>query len=399
MFWLITLAMVLLVLVPVLRIVLSGTASDAKAADLDLQVYKDQLNEVDRDVARGLLSQADAGAAKTEVSRRILAADKRAAVEDAGQAAGRKISLVLSLGIAVLVFGGTFALYQRLGASAMPDQPLQARIAAAKASRPTQAEAEAQTPAITVDADENHLKLVAQLRAVMKDRPNDARGFRLLANHEARLANFAAARVAQQKVLDILDDATKEADYTDLAEIMIVAAGGYVSLQAEDALAKAMRLNPKSPKARYYSGLTLAQNGRADVAYRMWQALLEEGPEDAPWVQLIHDQIGLVARAAGIEIVDPNAPGPSSEDVKNAQSMSDEDRQAMIRSMVAGLADRLGTDGGGADEWARLIRAYGVLGETEKAASAWTTAQSFFTDNTAALALLREAAQTANVAQ
>ncbi len=401
MFWLVAVGLVILALVPLARVLLARDPSAVKSADLDLQVYKDQLAEVERDVTRGVVGEADAEAARIEVSRRILAADKRAQGEVAAGAAGRVATLV-GLGLVGLVLAGSLTLYARIGALGVPDQPLAARIAAAqaeRANRPDQEMAEAATPPVTVEADADYTELVAQLREVLKTRPDDAQGFRLLADHEARLGNFTDARIAQQRVLTIVGDAAAEADYTDLAEIMVLAAGGYVSPQAEDALARAVRLNPKSHRARYYSGLALAQNGRSDIAYRMWEGLLEEGPPNAPWIPLIQAQIGAVAQAAGITVTDENAPGPTAEDIENAQELSGEDRQKMIQGMVAGLADRLATEGGTPNEWARLIRAYGVLGETGQASAIWTEAQAVFEGNDEALAMLREAAQAAEVAQ
>ena len=401
MFWLVALAMVLLALALVARVLLRPDTTALKAADLDLLVYKDQLAEVERDVARGVLGAADAEAARTEVARRILAADKRAQVESAPQGAGRRATLA-GLALVAVVIVASVGLYYRLGLPGMEDQPLAARLEAAKAlrdNRPDQETAEAAAPPVAVQVAADYAELVAQLRAVLKTRPDDADGHRLLANHEARLGNFIAARQAQQRVLAIEGEAAREADYTDLAEIMVLAAGGYVSPQAENALARAIRLNPKSPRARYYSGLTLAQNGRPDIAYAMWAGLLEEGPDDAPWVPLIRAQIGPVARAAGISVANQDAPGPTAQDVENAQDLSADERQEMIRGMVVGLAGRLAGEGGTAGEWARLIRAYGVLGETGKASATWNEAQGVFAQNADALALLREAAQAAEVSQ
>ena len=186
-------------------------------------------------------------------------------------------------------------------------------------------------------------------------------------------------------------------DFTDLGEIMIMAAGGYVSPEAEQALVQALNRNPRDPRARYYSGLALAQTGRADVAYRMWSGLLEEGPPDAPWIPLIQSQIGQVARAAGIPMTDPLLTGPSTQDIENAQDLSPGERQEMIRNMVSGLADRLATEGGSPVEWARLIRAYGVLGETGKANAIWQEAQAVFGDKPDAMNVLREAARAAEI--
>ncbi|MGB0440935.1 MAG: c-type cytochrome biogenesis protein CcmI, partial [Paracoccaceae bacterium] len=106
---------------------------------------------------------------------------------------------------------------------------------------------------------------------------------------------------------------------------------------------------------------------------------------------------GPVARAAGIPLTASTAPGPTAEQVEGAQDMSPEDRQAMIKSMVSGLADRLATDGGTPVEWARLIRAYGVLGETGNANAIWLEAKETFASNEDAMSILREAARAAEI--
>ena len=261
-----------------------------------------------------------------------------------------------------------------------------------------QAETQIEAAAAASDVPADYLELIETLRETMKQHPNDVEGWKLLALHEARVGDLRAAWRAKDKVITLLGDAASGGDYAELAEFMIVATNGYVSTDAEVALAKALKRNAKSPRARYYSGLALAQNGRPDVAYRMWVGLLEEGPEDAPWIGLIRGQIGAVARAAGINTVNPDAPGPSSEQVEAAGQMTAEERQEMIRGMVAGLAERLVAEGGTPAEWARLIRAYGTLGETGKASKSWAEARKVFDGNADALAVLLEAAQAAEVA-
>ncbi|MBL4749397.1 MAG: c-type cytochrome biogenesis protein CcmI [Amylibacter sp.] len=381
----------------------------AKASELDVQVYKDQLQSLESDLERGVVTSGEAQAARLEISRRLLAADKRAQGEVTAGAGGvSKLALTIMI---VFLLGGTFGLYGVMGSPKLSDQPLAARLEAARiarANRPNQAEAEAEIAALVStgeiaggNPDEvpaEYLELVTKLRETMKLRPNEVEGWKLLSLHEARIGNLGAAWRAKDRVITLLGDAAKAEDYADLAEFMIVAANGYVSVEAEEALANSLKRNAKSPRSRYYSGLALAQNGRADVAYRMWIGLLEEGPEDAPWIALIRGQIGAVARAAGIRMTDQNAPGPSAEQVEAAGDMTAEERQDMIRGMVGGLADRLATDGGKPVEWARLIRAYGTLGETGKASDIWNEAQEVFSENAEALALLREAAQAAEVA-
>jgi len=400
MIWAVSALMALGVVFAILRAFFAAPKA-AKAAELDVQVYKDQLQSLDSDLERGVLSDAEADAARLEISRRLLAADKRAQVEDVAVRTGASKPLLAV--IALVLFGGSLGLYAMMGNPKLPDQPLVKRLEVAKIARdnrPNQVQAETQIEAAAdpLDVPADYLELIATLRKTMKQNPNDVEGWKLLALHEARVGDLRAAWRAKDKVITLLGDAASGDDYAELAEYMIVATNGYVSTDAEAALTKALKRNVKSPRARYYSGLALAQNGRPDVAYRMWMGLLEEGPEDAPWIGLIRSQIGAVARAAGINTVDQNAPGPSSEQIDAAGNMTPEERQKMIRGMVAGLAERLTAEGGTPAEWARLIRAYGTLGETGKASKSWAEARKVFDGNADALAVLLEAAQAAEVA-
>lgn len=392
MFWAIAILMIAVSLWAIGRPLLRSTGTGPRAAEQDLQVYKDQLAEVERDLARGVLARDEAEAARLEVSRRILAADKRVQAQDAAKGAAPAVNRTVLALVALVLAGGSLGLYALLGSPGMPDRPLQQRLAEAqqqRAARMDQASAEALAPPADVgEVPQDYRDLVEQLRAALADRPNDIQGLRLLALHESRLGNYAAARTAQAKAVRLLGDAATGEDYSALGEYLVFAAGGYVSPQAEDALVQALRLDPEDQRARYFSGLALAQNGRPDIAYQMWSGLLAEGPEDAPWIAPIRAQIDALARAAGI---DPATvpPGPTAGDIDSTADMTPEERQQMIRGMVAGLAERLATQGGTPEEWARLIRAYGVLGDLDKAALIWTEAKQTFADDPAAMTLLR----------
>jgi cytochrome c-type biogenesis protein CcmH len=399
MFWLIAIGLIVVVGLPLVASLMRRGQTSVKAAEQDMSIYKDQMSEVDRDLARGVINADEAKSARTEVARRLLAADKRAELETSATSASRGANLI-GLGVVCVALLGAIWLYTELGVPGMRDLPLQERLAAEKQSResrPDQTTAEAATPKIELQSDPDHEDLVAKLREAVSRNPEDPTGLRLLVNNEARLGNLIAARAAQEQLMAVLGDTAKPSDFTDMGEIMILAAGGYVSPQAEAALIQAINLNPRDPRARYYSGLSLAQTGRPDVAYRMWSGLLEEGPADAPWIPLIHAQIPQVARAAGISLSQQSLPGPSAEDVENANQMSAEDRQNMIRGMVGGLANRLATEGGTPTEWARLIRAYGVLGERANANTIWQEAKETFKNDAEAMNLLTEAARAAEV--
>ncbi len=379
----------------------AGTAPDAA---FDVQVYKDQLGEIEKDLARGVLAPTEAEAARTEVSRRLLGAaevDAKTA-SPAPQSASRIAGLAL---LAFTLIGGGI-LYSQLGTPGYRDQPLEARLseqARQFAERPRQAEAEAAfagSPefADLPPADPRHLELIGQLRTVLAERPMDVRGHRLLADNLGQLGLWSEASVAQLDLLELLGGEASGRDFIDSAEYMVLSAGGYVSPEAETQLSRGVRLAQADPKGRYYSGLLLAQAGRPDLAYNLWANLLMDSPPGAPWIAAIEAQIPQVAAAAGLP-VPSTLPGPDAQAIADAQDMAPEDRQEMIRGMVSQLAERLNTEGGLPEEWARLIRAYGVLGELRAASDVWNEARVVYADEPQALNIIRQAARDAEVVQ
>jgi cytochrome c-type biogenesis protein CcmH len=83
--------------------------------------------------------------------------------------------------------------------------------------------------------------------------------------------------------------------------------------------------------------------------------------------------------------------------MEQAANMSAKDRQAMIQSMVDGLEEKLKTNGKDLDGWLKLIRARTVLGETDKAKTAYVSARDQFKDDPKALAQLEGLAQEMNI--
>ena len=386
----------------IVRSILQPQTIDISAASKDLALYKDQLREVDSDLARGVLSETESESARLEISRRILAADKRAQMETLANPAPSIINKLLAAFVILTVLTGSLGIYANLGEPNLPDRPLVARLAAAqeaRAQRLSQEDAEVQVPDEKINIPEDYLKLVKKLREAIKKRPNDEQGLRLLALHEFRIGKYRAARKAHTRIMKVVGDKVTAKDYIDFAEVMILATNGYVSPEAEITLSQALKLKPNDGRTRYYSGLAMAQNGRADVAYRLWEELLKEGPQDAAWIPLIKSQIDDVARLAGINMSNQPLPGPTTDQINAASEMTKEGRKKMIRGMVSGLGERLATNGGTMNEWARLIRALGVLGETARASEIWNEAKDVFSDNPKALNLLLEAAQAAEISQ
>ena len=122
------------------------------------------------------------------------------------------------------------------------------------------------------------------------------------------------------------------------------------------------------------------------------QALIGEAPDNAPWLPAARSQLAAVQERLGIEPKPPSdAPGPSREDIEAAGQMTEQDRQAMIETMVAGLAERLTQSPDDFDGWMRLIRSYSVLGDTDKARDAIEQARAQFSADQNRLQALAEA--------
>ena len=402
MFWAVAFLIAAAVALPLLAAVLRGRGSGLDGAASDVAVYRDQLTEVERDLARGVLTEAEAGAVRVEVSRRLLDADRRQGEAQAARGGGRGIAAAL---VVLSLLGGGWALYARIGAPGYRDLPIETRLSAideAAANRPTQAEAEAlAAPNLPLPpvVDPSFEELMEKLRAAVAERPDDARGLALLAENEARMGNFAAAREAQLRLLELKGDRATVSELQFGLDVLVFGAGGYVSPEAEALIRRLLAIAPEDGAGRYYAGLMLAQNGRADRAFPIWRRLLEQGPQDAPWLPVIRSEIAALAREAGVDYAPPVPPGPSAGDVAAAEDMSDEDRQEMIRGMVEGLAERLSSEGGTAEEWARLITALGVLGETERAGTILAEARQVFWDDAAGLSAIEAAGERAGLSE
>jgi cytochrome c-type biogenesis protein CcmH len=311
----------------------------------DVAVYRDQLDEIRRDQAAGLIGEGEAAAAQVEVSRRLIAAaDAEAAVVAPASAATltrrRRAVAVAAL---VLLPAGAIALYLAVGAPMLPGQPLASRVPA-----------ERQTIA----------QMVAQVEAHLAKNPDEGRGWEVVAPIYLRLGRVDDAVKARRHAL-ALNGATAER-HAGLGEALTVAANGVVTAEAVAEFQAALALDADHVKARFFLGLAAEQDGRVHDAVAIWRALLERAPADAPWTEFVRAELmrvsgGPAGGASG---------GPSEDQVAAAADLPPEQRIAMIKGMIERLAERLGKDGSDLDGWLRLVRSYMVLGERERALAA-----------------------------
>jgi len=301
-------------------------------------IYKDQLAEVERDRSAGLISAGDAEAAEIEISRRLLAAarSERSAPVAAHLKVRRAVAAFALVGLPLVAA----ALYLTFGAPSLASLPLAERAPVP----PAQASLET---------------LVAQVEAHLEKNPKDGRGWEVLAPVLLKLGRTDdAVRALRNSLTFNGETAVRRAD---LGEAIAAAAGGVVTAEARQEFDRALALDATEVKARYFSAVAAMQDGKTDQAGAIWRDMLQSAPADAPWRPL-------VARAlAGIGV---NAPELSGDVISAANDMTAQQRTEMIGGMVERLAARLKQNGDDVDGWLRLVRAYMVLGQTDKAKQA-----------------------------
>ncbi|MCF2870449.1 c-type cytochrome biogenesis protein CcmI [Octadecabacter sp. G9-8] len=398
-FALIALALTVFAVIAVMTPLWRGRGDDASEST-DIDIYRDQLSEVDRDLARGVLDPAEADRTRTEISRRLLTADAdaRAQSSDAPRGLSRGVAAVL----AIALLAGTGALYVTLGAPGYGDVPRADRIAAGqerRENRPLQLEAEAITPiADTIDQfDQQTRDLIQTRRVTVFEQPQNIDAWTILVQTEAAIGQFQRATRAQERVVALKGDSAGLDDFGQLLDLMVASTQGYVSPEAETVALTILQDDPDNIPAIYYAGLMYAQNDRPDRAFGLWRRVIEEGDAGTIHYEFAAGQIESVAAQLGMDYVLPDRRGPSMDDIDAAQDMAPEDRQAMIEGMVGQLADRLATEGGPPQDWARLISALAVLGEDDTARTVLAEAELIFGGDVQAVTILRRAAEDAGL--
>ncbi|WP_050526415.1 c-type cytochrome biogenesis protein CcmI [Pseudorhodobacter aquimaris] len=400
MFWAAAGAIALVVAVILIRALRQPDREATDAASFDQQVYRDQLAEIERDAARGVVAPDEAKRLRSEVARRLLAADRAADSRDVTRQGPASVPVLMTI---ALVLAAGFGGYVYLGQPGYGDLPLKTRIEMAeelRANRPDQATLEAAAPPRPPlnQVDPEFMTLVERLREAVAARPDDLQGQALLARNEANLGNLTAAYQAQERVIALKGGNVTVGDLLTQATLMVQAANGQVSPEADLILQRVLAIDPTNDTALFFSGITNMQVGRYDLTFRYWKEILDTAAPDSPWRPEVRGRIEALAQAAGVRYsLPPEAPGPSAADVTAAEDLSPEDRQAMIRSMVDGLNDRLATEGGTAQEWARLIGALATLGEADRARAIWVEAQQNFVGREAELGIINDAASGAGL--
>jgi len=384
----------------------------------DLAVYRDQLQEVEREVEDQQIGEAEADLARVEIQRRMLAVAKLSDGDAGVDPISTGWRLRATVMVAATVVLGSVGLYAMQGSPEIPASPQRAASATAEAS-PDRTALQAQSAQLpkasptgaSTQATGEVDQMIARLAARLESQPKDPEGWRMLGWSYFNTKKYKEAAEAYARAVELQADSAPL--ISALGEALVRAGGGLVSAEARSRFKQVLALDPSDARARFFIGLAKEQGGDPKGAVDDWIALLGDSKPGDDWGANLRDRIVELATKAGIDVSGRlpgekrlaalpklNAPkGPTSEDVRNAQEMSAEDRQTMIRGMVDQLAERLEETPNDPDGWIRLIRSRIVLGERDAARASLKRALDVLSDEPASKARVAAAAQEMGVKQ
>ena len=304
-----------------------------------------------------LIGGTEAEAARVEVSRRLIAAVETASTASAAAAprpAGNYRWATLAATVILLPLGAAMT-YLSSSARRTWCRFRSTRQPARKLFRPV---------------SRTRLR---RSKPIFRKNPQDGRGWEVLAPVYLRLGRFDdAVEGAAQRAADIRPERRPA---RRSGEAIVVAARGVVTPEAKSLFERANAADFDDVMAQYYLGLSAKQEGRRDEALKRWTALMSSAREDAEWVPLVKNALARIddkdpsLTATGPQAGAAVAPAPEASQVAAAAEMAPAERSQMIEGMVARLAQRMAENGSDVDGWLRLIKAYLVLGERDKALS------------------------------
>lgn len=322
----------------------------------EIAFYEAQITEIQRDLERGLTSVGEAEGARAQAARRLLETSQPG---DSGVAPARPMARrIAALAAIIIIPAVALGVYWRVGSPGLPDEPLSARLNAAPGKMDVSV-------------------MLANIEAHLAQHPEDGRGWELIAPVYLRLGRAQDAARAFSNAIRTLGDSSERE--SELGTALVYAGDGQVDDRAREAFEGALRLDPHALGPRFYLGLAAQQVGDKTRAAQIWTQLLAEAPPDATWAPMVRERVAALGAAA---------PPPNATAAALIAAMPAGQQGAAIHGMVDNLAARLAKNGGDVESWTRLVRAYSVLHETDKARKALADARQNLTSDGAALARL-----------
>ena len=419
--WLPLIILALLAATMVIMPLISKQRAPKSREEYDLQVYKDQLRELEDDVVRGIITPQQEAAARLEIDRRILGLSG-ARYESPKKVSERQAAIWAALGVLVGVLGMRLARYAVADAAATaglewiiagaiggPVGLLGAILASTAAGKPILSNRQiAVVLLVTVPIlsfglylwrgepgatdhpyaarpelvqpqamSRELLAFIAEQETHLATNADDGDGWVMLGRAYLAVGRFDDAATAVRKAIALgRNDA---GTHTELVEALINANGGMVTPPAEQAIEAALAADPKHPAARYYDGIAKAQSGRLREAFDVWLKLAGDTPADATYLPFIRRQLEDVARQLNVNLAEVMPPPQPAQNPING--MTPEQQQQLVQQMVERLAGQMEQNPADLQGWLRLAQSYRVLERWDAARAAVAKAAALAPDN------------------
>lgn len=333
-----------------------GAARTERAGNPALAVYRRQMAELDELAERGVLAEGERRGVRAETGRRLLAAAEH------GEAPLQRARPGLILAAAAATPLLAAAAYLALGAPGYADQPFKARLL------DWESQAEQNRPL-------SPPQLAAVWRALAAQHPTDTVPLVELARAEFESRQPLEAIQALHRAIALAPGRTDLWEL--LGQALTAQNGGEADADAQDAFRHLLAFDPGNVNARYY--LARAKIAGGDVAggladWRALQGSLAAGDRRRP---ALTQEIDAVSTTGSLP-----AEGGQDDSVGAPQ----------IQAMVDGLAARLSANPDDPAGWVRLVRAYTVLGQTDRRDAALASARRRYAGRPDILAQLDAAA-------
>lgn len=336
--------------------------SDGRSSDL--AVYRDQLSEVEAELARGVISPSEADAARNEIKRKMLAVAPSPGLAQDPQRAARLLRLAIGIGVPVLGVG----LYLAVGQPSLPGKEFAGPSLLLPESQPQAG----QLPDVET--------LAARLAERLKKTPDDAQGWRMLGWSYASLDRNADAAKAFERSVAL--DGKNAAVLAQYGESLVRVANGVLTAEAEKIFERSLAIDPKEPRSLFFRGLALEQRGKSKQALAVWVKILRDENVQADWIPALHQR----ATELAIKLkLDParEVPALKSPDLEAAaipavappgEAPAHEDPSALVDR----LSQRLESSPKDFEGWMLLARTYRSLGRNEMARASLARAKEIF---------------------
>ena len=256
---------------------LSRVAVAPVSGQLDVDFYRQRLAEIDEDLARGLIRDSEAEAARTEAARRILALRPEVgSVGDAPKSRRGPASVLALIAIPLVSLG----LYGLWGNPDQPDMPF------------------ADRPAVPAVSNASGMAgVISKIETHLATHPDDMQGWELIAPIYMATGQFDDAVKAYAALLR--GTPPSAARFEALGEALVAQADGVVTAETVAVFAKALALDAGSRSARFYSALALEQDGRTDEAATTYLGLLSELEADSEAAQTVQGRLDGLGKGRG----------------------------------------------------------------------------------------------------